>query len=46
MRSKLSTILEVAGLAAVAGAGWTVSVTVGLVLTGAAVLVVGVALER
>lgn len=45
MRSKLATILEVAGLVTVSVAAFTVGVTVGLVVTGAALLVVGYLVE-
>lgn len=45
MRSRLSTILEVAGLVAVSVGAFTVSVTVGLVVAGVALFVVGYANE-
>lgn len=45
MRSRLSTILEVAGLVAVSAGAFTVSVTVGLIVTGAAMFAVGFANE-
>jgi hypothetical protein len=45
MRSKLSTILEVAGLTAVSVGAFTVSATVGLIVAGAALFVVGFAVE-
>lgn len=45
MRSRLSTVLEVAGLVAVSIGAFTVSLTVGLVVTGAALFAVGFANE-
>lgn len=42
----LSTVLELTGLAAVSAAAFIVSVPLGLLVSGVAVFVVGLSLER
>lgn len=43
---QLSTVLELAGLTAVAAGAFTISTTVGLIVAGAAAFGVGLAMER
>lgn len=45
-RKKLTTLVESLGLAAISAAAWTVNPTVGFAVTGVALVVAGLAVER
>lgn len=46
MRDRVATLLQAAGVAAVAAAGFTVSATAGLAVAGLGLVLFGLAVER